>query len=223
MKHDIALLDADGKEVARQEVRTDTFGSFSGSFELPKMGKMGYWHLQSDGEMVAFRVEEYKRPTFEVTFDTVRTSYRVGDSIRVAGMARTFAGAPVQGAVVKYQVSRLENTYWRMRGAETNRVTGETTTDAEGRFDVPVYFLPIEEGVRSWYYTYEVSADVTNLAGETQDGSLSLPLGSSSLRLFIPDWEGAVIIKEQIKEKTDQHDSIDHHASLRLGFLCKGR
>ena len=202
MKHDIVLLDADGKEVARQEVRSDTFGSFSGSFELPKMGKMGYWHLQSDGEMVAFRVEEYKRPTFEVTFDTVRTSYRVGDSIRVTGVARTFAGAPVQGAVVKYQVSRLENTYWRMRGAETNRVTGETTTDAEGRFEVPVYFWPIEEGVRSWYYTYEVSADVTNLAGETQDGSLSLPLGSSSLRLFIPDWEGAVIIKEQIKEVT---------------------
>jgi hypothetical protein len=108
----------------------------------------------------------------------------------------------VQGAVVKYRVVRLENTYWRIRGTETNRVTGETTTDAQGCFEVPVHFLPIAEGVRSWYYTYEVSADVTNVAGETQEGMLALPLGSSSLRLFIPDWEGATIVKEQQKQLT---------------------
>ena len=63
--------------------------------------------------------------------------------------------------------------------------------------------MPITEGVRSWYYTYEVSADVTNVAGETQEGTLALPLGSSSLRLFIPDWEGATIVKEQ--QKTINH------------------
>ena len=198
----ITLWDADNQKVASQKVKTDAFGSFSGTFELPKSGKMGEWRLQTDKGRVGFRVEEYKRPTFEVTFDTVRTSYQAGDSIRVTGVARTFAGAPVQGAVVKYRVARLENTYWRIRGTETNRVTGETTTDAQGCFEVPVHFLPITEGVRSWYYTYEVSADVTNVAGETQEGTLALPLGSSSLRLFIPDWEGATIIKEQSRKLT---------------------
>ena len=196
----IRLMDADGKLVQKQEVRTDAYGSFSGTFELPESGKLGEWRLQTKGVWSYFRVEEYKRPTFEVTFDTVRTRYQAGDSIRVTGVARTFAGAPVQGAKVKYQVVRLENTYWRMRGAETSRVTGEAVTDGEGRFEVPVHFLPMEEGVRSWYYTYEVSADVTTLAGETQEGVLELPLASSSLILFIPDWEGRTLVKEQPRE-----------------------
>ena len=200
----VTLMDVDGKEVATQEVKTDAFGSFSGTFELPEVGKMGIWRLLAHTGATTFHVEEYKRPTFEVTFDTVRTSYRAGDSIRVTGMARTFAGAPVQGAVVKYQVARMENNFWRMRGIETNRVTGETTTDAEGRFEVPVHFLPIEDGVHRWYYIYKVSADVTGLAGETQEGSLALPLGSSSLRLFIPEWEGATVVKEHMKPLTFQ-------------------
>jgi len=196
----IVLQDADGKDVAKQEVRTDAFGSFSGMFELPEYGKMGTWRLRTDEGMVTFRVEEYKRPTFEVMFDTVRTAYQPDDTIRVTGVARTFADVPVQGAVVRFSVVRLENNLWRMRGTETHRTTGETTTDVEGRFEVPVHFLPIAGEGRHWYYTYEVSADVTNLAGETQEGQLNLPLGSSSLRLFIPDWEGATILREEPKK-----------------------
>ena len=197
----VSMLDADGRELAKQEVRTDAFGTIQGTFQLPESGKMGVYRLRTNNGVTTFRVEEYKRPTFEVMFDTVRTSYQAGDSIRVTGMARTFAGAPVQGAKVRYTVARLENNFWRMRGMETNRVTGEAVTDADGRFEVPVHFLPIAEGVRSWYYTYEVSADVTSMAGETQEGVLNLPLGSSSLRLFIPDWEGVTLIKEDPSKK----------------------
>ena len=198
----VKLLDADRREVAKQEVKTDEFGTFQGTFELPKSGKMGVYRLQTDKGSTTFRVEEYKRPTFDVKLDEVKTAYRAGDSIRVTGVARTFAGAPVQGAKVSYRVVRHESSFWRMRGMETHRVTGETITDAEGRFEVPVHFLSVPKGEKYWFYTYEVSADVTNVAGETQIGGLSLPLGSSSLRLFIPDWEGSTFIKEQPKELT---------------------
>ena len=205
----VVLLDADGREVAKQEVETDAFGTIQGTFELPRSGKMGVYRLRTDKGMTTFRVEEYKRPTFEVMFDTVRTSYQAGDSIQATGIARTFAGTPVQGARVKYTVVRLENSFWRMRGLETNRVTGETVTDADGRFEVPIHFLPIAEGLRSWYYTYEVLADVTSVAGETQEGTLNLPLGSSSLRLFVPDWEGVTLIKEDpSKELTFQVNNL---------------
>ena len=200
----VKLMDTDRREVAKQEVKTDEFGTFQGMFELPKSGKMGVYRLQTDRGSTTFRVEEYKRPTFDVKFDEVKTAYRAGDSIRVTGVARTFAGAPVQGAKVSYRVVCHESSFWRMRGMATHRVTGETTTDAEGRFEVPVQFLPVSEGEKYWFYTYEVSADVTNVAGETQTGSLNLPLGSSSLRLFIPDWEGSTLIKEQPKELTFQ-------------------
>ena len=198
----VKLLDADRREVAKQEVKTDEFGTFQGTFELPKSGKMGVYRLQTDKGSTTFRVEEYKRPTFDVKFDEVKTDYRAGDSIWVTGVAQTFSGAPVQGAKVSYRVVRHESSFWRMRGMVTHQVTGETTTDAEGRFEVPVQFLPVSDGEKYWFYTYEVSADVTNVAGETQTGGLSLPLGSSSLRLFIPDWEGSTFIKEQPKELT---------------------
>ena len=200
----VKLMDTDRREVAKQEVKTNEFGTFQGTFELPKSGKMGVYRLQTDRGSTTFRVEEYKRPTFDVKFDEVKTAYRAGDSIRVTGVARTFAGASVQGAKVSYRVVRYESSFWRMRGMVTHQVTGETTTDAEGRFEVPVQFLPVSDGEKYWFYTYEVSADVTNVAGETQAGSLSLPLGSSSLRLFIPDWEGSTLIKEQPKELTFQ-------------------
>ena len=198
----VTLLDADRREVAKQEVKADEFGTFQGTFELPKSGKMGVYRLQTDKGSMTFRVEAYKRPTFDVTFDDVKTVYRPGDSIRVTGTARTFAGAPVQGARVSYQVVRHELSFWRMHGMATHRVAGEAVTDAEGRFEVPVHFLPIANEGKYWSYTYEVSADVTNLAGETQSGTLNLPLGSSSLRLYIPDWEGETLIKEQRKELT---------------------
>lgn len=198
----IVLKDANYQEVAKQEVKTDAFGTFHGTFDLPKTGKMGVYHVETRRGSVSFRVEEYKRPTFEVTFDAVHTSYQVGDSIFVTGVARTFAGALVQGAKVNYRVVRMENAFWRMRGTETNRVTGEAVTDAEGRFKVPVHFLSIEEGERSWFYTYEVVADVTNVAGETQEGMLKLPLSSSSLRVLVFGLDNETLIKEQPKELT---------------------
>lgn len=198
----IVLKDADYQEVAKQEVKTDTFGTFHGTFDLPKTGKLGVYHIETRRGSVSFRVEEYKRPTFEVVFDTVRTSYQAGDSILVTGVARTFAGAPVQDAKVSYRVVRMKNAFWRMRGPETNRVTGEVVTDAEGRFKVPVHFMPIEEGERSWFYTYEVVADVTNVAGETQEGILKLPLGSSSLRVMVSGLDHETLVKEQPKELT---------------------
>ena len=198
----VTLLNADRQEVTKQEVKTDEFGTFQGSFELPKSGKMGIYRLQTELESTTFRIEEYKRPTFDVKLEEVNTAYRAGNSIRVTGIARTFAGAPVQDAKVRYQVVRREGSLWRIRGTVTNRVQGETKTDAEGRFEVPVHFLPVSEEERYWFETYEVLVDVTNVAGETQSGSLNLPLGSSSLRLFIPDWEGATLVKEQPKELT---------------------
>ena len=202
VNYTIVLKDANYQEVAKQEVKTDEFGAFHGVFELPKIGKMGVCHIETKRGNVSFRVEEYKRPTFDVTFDTVRNSYQAGDSILVTGMARTFAGAPVQGAKVSYRVVCLENAFWRMKGIETNRVTGEVVTDAEGRFKVPVHFLPVKENERSWFYTYEVVADVTNVAGETQEATLNLPLGSSSLRVWVSGLDNEILVKEQPKELT---------------------
>jgi len=203
LTYHVELLDANNQKVASQEVNTDEFGTFNGTFELPRTGKMGNYLLRVNKGIVAFRVEAYKRPTFEVTFDTVRTSYQAGDSILVKGKVHTFAGVPVQGAKVKYRVSEKERSFWRIpnSGGVVKKEEGEAVTDAEGCFEVPVHFRESVVKKTFWINDYEIVADVTNLAGETQNGELVLPLSSSSL-LLDTDWKNnnvKTLLKEERK------------------------
>ncbi len=197
----VQLYRADGTAVSSITVRTNSLGSFSGEFTLPSPCLTGAWWIQTGRERSYFRVEEYKRPTFEVAFDPVKQSYSVGDSIRLTGTAKTFAGAPVQGAKVRYRVTRTYAWYWRIGGQGTAHWDGEATTNADGTFDVPVRFAvdANQRTASSWYYIYKVEADVTNGAGETQQGFASLPLGSTSLVLGTKDFPA-----QWIKEKTVQ-------------------
>ena len=192
----ITLFDPNGKKVSEQQVKTDDFGTFHGTFELPASVNGGEFRIDAGRGVAKVRVEEYKRPTFEVVYDTIRQVYQIGDSIRIKGKARTFAGVPVQRAVVRYKVSCFEYRFGWMRGVETNRVMGQTVTDDEGGFDIPVHLLPIKTDGKEWFYKYQVKADVTALSGETQSEVLDLPLGSSSLCISVPNWEGKTIVKE---------------------------
>ena len=192
----VSLLDDNYKKVNTLELKTNDFGTFSQSFVLPKDCQTGVWLIKATSTTVSIRVEEYKRPTFEVTFNPVNTTYQAGDSIQITGKATTFAGAPVQNARVNYDITCMENTWWRMRGSTVHRTEGEALTDADGCFTIPVRFLPSPDEKKYWYYTYAVSAQVTSMAGETQMGELTLPLGSSSLRLNVNHWK-ETFVKEQ--------------------------
>lgn len=184
-KYTVSLYDANNNETGKVEVRTNGFGSFSGQFVLPSPCLTGYFSLRAADTSVSFKVEEYKRPTFDVTFEPVKVEYQAGDSIEVVGMAKTFAGAPVQHARVHYSISRSYAWFWRFMGRSSARWEGEAMTDAEGKFSVPVYFEIDSDRRESplWYYTYHIQADVTDGAGETQQANLSLPLGSTSMVL----------------------------------------
>ena len=202
-KYKVVLLDADRKEVASHDVTTDDFGTFNGTFDLPKTGKLGSYQLKVDKETMSFRVEAYKRPTFEVALDTVRANYQLGDSIQVKGEACTFAGIPVQGAMVKYKIKVWGRYAWRAARFSLETKEGQTMTDKQGTFEIPVCF----SGSLSGFHVndYEVSVDVTSLSGETQNGSLTLPLSASSLLLNIPDWvhyKTQTILKEERKPLT---------------------
>lgn len=184
-KYTVSLYDANNNETGKVEVRTNGFGSFSGQFVLPSPCLTGYFSLRAADTSVCFKVEEYKRPTFDVTFEPVKVEYQAGDSIEVVGMAKTFAGAPVQNARVHYSISRSYAWFWRFMGRSSARWEGEAMTDADGKFSIPVHF-EIDSDRREpplWYYTYHIQADVTDGAGETQQANLSLPLGSTSMVL----------------------------------------
>ena len=202
-KYTVSLYDANNNETGKVEVRTNGFGSFSGQFVLPSPCLTGYFSLRAADTSVSFKVEEYKRPTFDVTFEPVKVEYQVGDSIEVAGMAKTFAGAPVQNARVHYNISRSYAWVWRFMGRGSARWEGEAMTDADGKFSVPVHFEIDSDRRESplWYYTYNIQADVTDGAGETQQANLSLPLGSTSMVLNMDNLPDNLVKEKKLEIK----------------------
>lgn len=202
-KYTVSLYDANNNETGKVEVRTNGFGSFSGQFVLPSPCLTGYFSLRAADTSVSFKIEEYKRPTFDVTFEPVKVEYQVGDSIEVVGMAKTFAGAPVQNARVHYNISRSYAWVWRFMGRGSARWEGEAMTDADGKFSVPVHFEIDSDRRESplWYYTYNIQADVTDGAGETQQANLSLPLGSTSMVLNMDNLPDNLVKEKKLEIK----------------------
>ena len=180
----ITLRDANRKEIAKRTVTTDEFGMASADFVLPEGGLTGIYTLRSDlGNNIYtnFSVEEYKRPTFKVDFEKPQTKYAVGDTVRFKATAKSFAGVPVQGAKAVVRVVRRPSVYWRYAD---NDIKSETVlvdtlqTSAEGTFTVAVPMVMPEtyDEHPKRYLNFDITADVTDVAGETRHGETSLPL-----------------------------------------------
>lgn len=180
----ITLRDSNRKEIAKSTVTTDEFGMASADFVLPEGGLTGIYTLRSDlgnNCYTNFSVEEYKRPTFKVDFDKPQTKYVAGDTVSLKATAKSFAGVPVQGAKAVVRVVRRPSVYWRYAD---NYIKSETVlvdtiqTSADGTFTVAVPMVMPEtydEHPRR-YFNFDITADVTDIAGETRHGETSLPL-----------------------------------------------
>ena len=189
VRKDVVLRDANRQEIGKLSLATDEFGAFYGDFMLPETLLPGEFELSVEsGENRYIRVDEYKRPTFDVVFHPYQATYNVGDTVLVSGEAKTFAGAPVGLCRLNYKLTRSENEFWRISDHETVLAVGEVQTDAAGNFRFPVFlrkpddFKPDRPGR---YYTYKITAEVINLTGEVESGTLSLPVGQQSVALQI--------------------------------------
>ncbi|WP_308269087.1 alpha-2-macroglobulin family protein [Prevotella sp.] len=180
----ITLRDANRKEIAKRTVTTDEFGMASADFVLPEGGLTGIYTLRSDlGNNIYtnFSVEEYKRPTFKVDFEKPQTKYAAGDTVRFNATAKSFAGVPVQGAKAVVRVVRRPSVYWRYADNDIKHETvlvDTLQTSADGTFTVAVPMVMPEtydEHPRR-YFNFDITADVTDIAGETRHGETSLPL-----------------------------------------------
>ena len=181
------LRDAEWKQVAEQKATTDEYGTASVDFELPKEGKTGMFSISVNGQASEYiRVEEYKRPTFEITFPKVNERYTWGDTVVVKATAKTYAGVPVQGAKVEYKVTRRNQMWWRGASSSDKQVkTDSTVTREDGTFDVEIP-LEVAESEKddfmriARFFNFTVSAVVTDISGESHEGEMSLPLGTRS-------------------------------------------
>ena len=194
---DFQLCNASWKEVEMKKAKVDEYGTASVDFELPKEGQTGMYHVSVNDQVNRFfRVEEYKRPTFEITFPKVNEKYNWGDTVVVKATAKTYAGVPVQGAKVEYQVTRRNQLWWWGAGSAGQLVkTDSCVTREDGTFDVEI---PLEASLSgkdeadmsdfmriARFFNFEVSAIVTDISGESHEGVMSLPLGTKPTILTV--------------------------------------
>lgn len=189
-KTKVTLYDTNGQVVSKQNYTTNDFGSFAGSFVAPQGVLTGNMDIRCETGSVSVRVEEYKRPKFEVVFEPVKGSYKLGEMITAKGKAAAYAGSTVSDAKVTYRVVRQVHFpyfWWGWRGmprfAETVITNGETVTGNDGTFEVDFKAIPdlLVDRKTNPVFAYTVYADVTDLNGESHNSETVVSVGYNAL------------------------------------------
>lgn len=203
----ILIEDANGEELKEFRLKTNAYGSVNGEYKIPKSVLTGefyiymeedygdddgkydrYWDKVDDYEEaeIDFSVEEYKRPKFEITFNEITENLIIGDSISVSGAAKAYLGADISNAKVTYTVERnitsLSNSFY-YRGVKQTIKQGETETDSKGKFSIPFIAIPDSTLTKENrpVFSYTVSAEVTDINGETQEAEKTAYAGYHNL------------------------------------------
>ena len=228
----IVLRDANYKEVQRVSAVTDQYGTCSADLTLPSTGLTGQFSLVVNGQTQRIRVEEYKRPTFEVKFDEMKEHYEAGDTVTVKATARSYAGVPVQGATVKYKVVRRVALWWwsysrywdtGVIGRSSNEEeisSGETVTGDDGTFTVDMPMV-LPDSKSPLFYNFIVTADVTDTAGETHAGQTSLPLGNRKTALSI-DVDEKILTESNPKMTFHLRNAAGKDIDAEVKYLVDG-
>jgi hypothetical protein len=196
------LFNANNEKIDSLVLVTNEFGSYHAQFRLPQGQLNGKFRIGDDAghSSQRFSVEEYKRPKFVVDFEKPKDRYRVGDSIRVTGTARGYAGNAVDQGKVKYSIKRVNNPgIWKQPWVgrpyyePVTIARGTTVTHADGKFTVVFPALPDLRISRTpdARFEYTISADVTDIDGETRSGSIRITAGYTALQLslYVPGGE----------------------------------
>ena len=223
------LRDANNKVVSEQRMTTDEYGTAATQFTLPTQGLTGNFSIRANDRTHYFKVE-YKRPAFEVDIPRVAENYEDGDTVVARGTARSYAGVPVQGATVKYKVMRTRafwwmsySRYWEGGYIGTGQndelmAEGETVTDDKGQFTVDMPMI-LPKTKHPMFYSFVLTADVTDQAGETHQGSMSLPLGNrkTAFSVTLPE---KVLKEGDVKMAFHQQNAagVDLDATVRYRF-----
>jgi hypothetical protein len=191
----VVFNDVNGQKVHQLSLTTNDFGSFQGSFTAPGNGLNGEMSLTNGSGSTSFSVEEYKRPKFEVLFDSLKGSWRLNEMVTVTGSAKSYAGANIDGATINYRVVRRERLpiwyYYGKRSGydqfapEMEIANGTTLTDANGAFTVsfkaiPDLKIPAKDKPQ---FDYRIIADVADISGETHSSETVVAVGYVSVNV----------------------------------------
>lgn len=200
----VSLIDANGQVVEEKKVTTNIYGTASGEFLIPEGRLLGMWSIRVVGQSSenlwgasSFRVEEYKRPTFEVSIADPKVALRLNKKAQISGVAKYYFGAPVSDGKLKWEVQRVPvwRHWWfqRSRSAATETIaSGTANVKKDGEFSLE--FLPEaderEAKDPNMYYRYTITTKVTDGGGETRQATKTINLGFVSLNASVSTEKG---------------------------------
>ena len=188
----VTFYDANGQKVSSQKLTTNDFGSYSGSFVAPQGQLNGQMRIQDEYGSTYFSVEDYKRPKFEVNFEPIKGSFKLGQKVKVEGKAVAFAGSNIDGAEIKYRVVRNATFPWwgywcfgRIQPSVPSMeiISGVGATDEFGKFEIEFEAIPdrsLSEELKP-QFSYQVYVDVVDITGETHSASTNVNVGYLAL------------------------------------------
>ncbi len=193
---EVILYDANGKEVTKKNFVTNAYGTFAGQFDLPMGGLTGQMYVSSShgSSRYYFQVEEYKRPKFEVTFDTLKETVKLDDHVTIKAIGKDYAGSPVGGAQVSYRVERVAYQpwwygYWRKFAPVSNDrqvlAVGQGMTAGDG--SIPISFIAKSKPGSDvdLMYHFEITVMITDITGESHEATKSLVLNRQGYEVGI--------------------------------------
>ena len=230
----IEFTNANGEKVSELKLTTNEFGTCNGNFTTPTNGLLGAMSLQIVKEnmngFTSFQVEEYKRPRFEVTIDTLKGAYRLNDSIKIAATAKNFAGNILNDAAFTYRVERIArypfiDYYWAKyytTSAPQEIAHGKGVSDSEGKCKINFTAIPdksIDADTKP-IFDYTVFVEVTDMTGEVHSTQKIVSAGYTTLiaELITPK----TIDKQnptKLKIKTTNTNNIIEAAAVNLSMV----
>lgn len=209
---------SNGDTLLEKKFTTNEYGSFSGEFTIPEdvlTGEFSIYVEEEGNEDTAFwksvsthdegdtyfKVEAYKRPTFEITFDDISKTYTPNDTITIIGNAKAFLGSNITQASGIYKISRKKvyrNWYYysNSRG-ERQLAAGDFKTDDKGNFEIE-FIADYEEQSVDAIFEFLIDVDVTDINGETRSAVKSIKVGKKNLLTTIT-----------VSEQVDGGESIE--------------
>ena len=211
-KTTVYLRNANGEDIDSVQLTTNEYGSYTGKFVLPQgllNGEFTLFDEDLNGNS-SFSVEEYKRPKFFVEFETVKGSYKINDSITISGFARAYAGNNIDGAQVKYRVQRVARFIypwlyrkWGYPQASNLEISnGVAITHADGKFEIRFTAIPdltLNKDLDP-VFDYQVTADITDINGETRSGGTTVPVAYKALQLNIGITDGQLMNADSLQQ-----------------------